>query len=319
MNGTKIAGLTVSIAALSAVLGGCDLQAESELASEQTEYRYIPTYEDACVLEDKAKQLEVREYLANTMNDYEWRVATTMEMCDENSCMPCSTADNPMLQVLRSTDAWGSEGLGMAMAVSGGDFVDADNPDASPLEVYFARALAYPWGQLLLGTQADASGTTTLTLAQGIHKCADGTYDCADYHVAVESLDASCESMAITMPVTLGNDGSLSTQAPSPGAFGFQVPLSAELPPPSSFEDVPHLEAWLQEIDRLKVEMADVRIDWSVSADGGVCATVHGTVDADAFDSISATPTAVDAHANADGRIPTVLSLQLTPAAVDAG
>ena len=317
MNGSRIAALSLGLVSLLGGLGACDVETESEFATEESEFRYIPTYEDTCVLEDKATQLAVRERFAQAATAYDWRAATTMEMCDETSCAPCNPVTNRMLQVLRTSDSWGSDDLSMAMAVAGEDFVDASNPFSSPLEVYLNRALDYPWRRLMLGRR-NVFGFKLLTLAQGIHKCADGTYDCDDYRLAVESLDASCESMPLTMPVHQ-TSSRLLTLAPNPNSLGFQVPLTPEFPAVSSFENTAELEVWLQEVPRIQLEMSDISVDWRVSGDGGVCATVRGRVDADAFDSVSATPTSVDVFADADGKIPTALSLQLSPADVDAG
>lgn len=309
-------GILASLMGLAAA--GCDTGA-NELEDAELTPRFIPDYSDVCTPQSKAELVTTRGHIQNIASGHQWRVADHIELCNENSCVPCSEQQNPMLATVRSVDQWGSTEFVAAMNANTADFADPVHPEASPLEIYFARALAYPWRQLLLGTPVGQTGPTSLRLAHGIHRrCSDGSMSCNDFRIAIESLDASCQDLGTSMPVHLGG-GTLTTTTPSNDDFGFQVPLNLDLPDPSTFASFIELEDWLASQTNLPVSMSDVEVSWTHTPGQGLCATLTGNVDADALDELASSDTSAHAYADPEGQIRTSLSLQLKPANVITG
>ncbi|MEM9457232.1 MAG: hypothetical protein AAGF11_23845 [Myxococcota bacterium] len=307
---------TLAALATTLAIGACDTSTNE---TGEVVPRFIPDYSNVCAPETQGALAAARGHIQTIANSHKWRVARSIEICNENSCAPCNGHQNPMLAAIRSVDQWGSTEFVVAANTETATFTDPAHPEASPFEVYFARALAYPWRQLLMGTPLDQAGATSLSIAHGVHRrCADGSMSCNDFRIAVESLDSTCQSLDTSMPVQLGG-GVLTTTTPSADDFGFQVPLTLDLPDPASFADFMELEDWLDSQAHLNVSMSDVEVSWTHTPGQGHCATLTGNVDADTLDPIASSDTAVDTYADPNGQIRTVLSLQLRPANVITG
>ena len=276
---------------------------------ETPDFTYIPVYDEVCLPPTVDDQKAARDIVDDLIDASEFVVATNMDVCDENSCSPCTETTNPMLGVVRDFDDWGTlEAQALLAGVDG----DVD------LEAYFAAALDYEWRYLLLSTPLDATGSTTLTLSQGIR--AEGELDDWDFNVAHESLDGECEVFQTTMAATktIDDDGySLTTGAADEG-FGFAVPLTESLPATDSFEDVAALSTWVMSQPTASVVMdkSTVDITWDDETETG-CATITGYTASATFGDY-ASEGGLDTYEDGTetDSIKTVLSLDLTTANV---
>ncbi|MCP4921742.1 MAG: hypothetical protein GY913_32995 [Proteobacteria bacterium] len=143
--------------------------------------------------------------------------------------------------------------------------------------------------------------------------------DCWSFHVAHESLDDECLLFNNTMDATKTPtaDGYGLTSAAGQNDFGFQVPLTEELPAPSSFDSVAEFEAFVMSMPSLPVTMADPTVEITWDDEGQGCATVTGFTPTSVLaEYASGSLDAYEDSSHAD-HIKTVLAIDLASPTVD--
>ncbi|MCP4810580.1 MAG: hypothetical protein GY913_32990 [Proteobacteria bacterium] len=108
------------------------LACNGETTELPPDFNYIPIYSDVCLPGSLDEQDAARAQVDAHIDASEFLVGTNMDLCHEDSCVPCDTTSNPMLATVRDFDDWSTtEAQAIVAAVDG----DVD------LEGYFATAL----------------------------------------------------------------------------------------------------------------------------------------------------------------------------------